>query len=213
MATIRTTLLVTLCLAVGPGACGDQLNVASALVTSFPTATVSSVSDIGLSFEYFTDTAHNSVELELSPQKFSQIVESFSGSYGLTDGVKNSILDGLYGQVNQVRFQQLDFIRGGPGHAAYGCVATMKREDGTIDLAVAASQANFKLNPEIIHHKKVKRFLGIKTGTKRWVETKERTLSEKDRGRITDYMMKKALDGFSAKFRNQITGTCASSGC
>lgn len=91
------------------------------------------------------------------------------------------ILEGLCARVNEAVIRKFKVIDGGQNTMMHGHVATMKRQDGTMDLAVAVQQADFKLEPEEIHHKNVKRFFGIVYDIDRWVERRERTLSENDR--------------------------------
>ncbi len=189
-------------------------NIASTLVQSFPSNTVVSTVLSGIQFEHFKEKPSHVVKSKLSVEQFTSTVNTIANSYGLAQDVKNSILDGLHAEVNKEVVQQLKFTRGGPSSVIYGRIATMKRKDGTMDLAQAIHQVDFKLTPEIIHHKKKKRILGIVVRTKRWEEKKERTLSENDRQRLLSFVQGKALSGFNDMFTAQISGTCsADSGC
>ena len=118
----------------------------------------------------------------------------------------------MYAEVNKILIREFNFKRGGPGNVIHGRIATIKRSDGTIDLAQAIHKIDFRLQQEIIHHKK-KRKLGIVVKVKRWTEERPRSISEADRNRLHSYAQYKALFGFSSSFGNHISGACQSSNC
>lgn len=192
---------------------GERLYVATALVRSFPpdTGVYTSVRS-EIPFEYFTEKPLYVLKSKLTTKQFTSVVNTLMKSHGLTDEVKDTVLKGLYARVNEAVIRQFKFSVGGPCTMMYGHVATMKGQDGTMDLAVAIQQADFKLEPEEIYHRDVKRFFGIEYGVDRWVERRERTLSVNDREYLYNFLQGKALAGFN-KLSAQFADYCSVDSC
>ena len=210
---MEALLILLSCIALSCGEDGGS-KVAIALVQSFPPNTQISTSVSGIPFEYFREKPVHLLKSRLSIQQFTSTVNDIIKSYELDAEVKNALLDAQYAEVNKEVIQKLKFTRGKQSNAIYGRIATIKREDGTIDLAQAIHEVDFQLKPEIIQHKKVRRNFWGRKRTKRWEEKKERTLSENERQYILSFVQGKSLSGFSAKFAAQISGTCsAGSAC
>ena len=191
----------------------EGYNVANALVQSFPQNSKVAPSLPGIPFQNFQETPSHVVRYGLTSGQFSEHVDELSSTYSLSESTKTFILDGMYAEVNKEVIREFNFKRGGPGNVIHGRIATIKRSDGTIDLAQAIHKVDFKLQPEIIHHDRKRRILGIVVRVERWKEERPRSISEADQNRLHSYAQYKALFGFSGSFGNHISGACQSSNC
>ena len=174
----------------------DTKVIGSVLVNSFPSLSQVAPSVEGIPFQYFNETPSHVVKNGLAIPQFTALVNDLSSTHGLADDMKRSILDAQYTAVSAEVIREFKFIRGGPGTVTYGRIATMKKPDGTIDCAHAIHKVNFELQPEIIVHKKKKRFAGVVVKVKKRTERHPLSLSEADQNRLYSYTQYKALTGF-----------------
>ena len=156
-----------------------------------------------LHFDKFEERGSDNLEVELSVGDFASKVDRLSADFGLDGDVKQSILEGQYAEVNKNIIKRFQFKRGQGGNIVQGLVATRKRQIGTIDFGHVIRRVDFRLSPEIIHHKKKKKkCFGLMHKTKRWTETRPRSLSHNDEALLEQYIQRKMADSIDQLQRN-----------
>ena len=179
------------------GSCVSAQTVESSLLSDYSSGKLKAVKDAvkQLPFERFQDLTANSIFRSLSSSLFTSKVEELTKAHGLSQQVKDSILDGMYAQVNKAQVQSFHFERG-TGISSYAKFATLRKQDGTMDFSYMIASLNFSLKPTILVYKKTKK-KWFKKRTKHYYESRPRSLSEQERQRITDYVYHEAHHSFN----------------
>ena len=177
---------------------GDK-GIIAALINAYPKDGLVDLSSLRESlkkipFAKFQERASDDLEVGLSLDDFKTRVGRLTTDFGLNDGVKQSILEGQYAEVNKEVIKRFEFRRGQSGEVIQGLAATRKRQDGTIDFGHVIHRLDFQLSPEVIQHKK-KRRRWFRTRTRTWYEARSRTLSHKDEVLLVNYVQRKLVDG------------------
>ena len=102
----------------------------------------------GLTFDEYDEKISCKILTKIKETDFETVVGRIATRYQIPADIKESILDGQYGEVNSEVVREFKFEKGSPGKVVYGRTVTIKREDSTIDLAYAFFHLVFKLSPK-----------------------------------------------------------------
>ena len=112
-------------------------------------------------------------------ENFERRIYKIATRHHIPVHIRNSLLDGLDGEVNQEVIRE---FKESSRKVLHGRTITVKREDSTIDLAHAMFSLEFKLPSQKIEKRRRKKFLGLITyGSHTAVRFEERNLSEKEK--------------------------------
>ena len=182
-------------------------NVASVLARGFSTDSQLSLAEQDIRqipFKSFNERPSHGVKYGMSTGDFTTFVRSLSSNFAIPKDTENSILDGLYAEVNREVVREINFSKGS-GYVTYGQVSTLRHNDGRIDLAHTIHHLSFQLQPA---HKKKKQ-------CRRHKNKKPRNLSEQELTAMMNYAKYKAITNFRSGHAGDIaTGdSCPSEGC
>ena len=198
---------------------GDK-GIVAALINAYPKDGLVDLNSLRESlkkipFSNFQERASDDLEVGLSLDDFKSRVGRLTTDFGLNDGVKQSILEGQYAEVNKEVIKRFEFRRGESGQVIQGIAATRKRQDGTIDFGHVIHRLNFQLSPEVIQHSRTRR-RWFRSRTRTWYEARSRTLSHKDEVLLVNYVQRKLVDGIDhlkSKALSLGEGTCNADSC
>ena len=162
----------------------------------------------GLTFDKFEEKLLSQVLEGINLTDFEKVVERIAKRHSIPDDKKDGILDGQYAKKNILVSKEFVFNIGVDSQLVYMKVATIKRSDTKIDLALMYYKLGFKLAPLKKETTKDTYFLFWKVGTETTIHYEPRNLSEKDQDCFTNFFRYKALKGFLQEnpgARNQIT--------
>ncbi|KXJ05266.1 hypothetical protein AC249_AIPGENE6409 [Exaiptasia diaphana] len=154
----------------------------------------------GLTFDKYNEEISCKILSKIKKEDFEEVVDRIATRHKIPENYKQAILDGKFGEVNREVIREFKFEKGKHGTVQYGRTLTIRRKDGTIDLAYALFSLEFKLSPIRIEERIRKRFLFITYGSRTIVRFEERNLSEKDKDNLFDFYRSKALKGFMKEY-------------
>lgn len=155
-----------------------------------------------LGFSQFHEQVFSDRKLGITLAGFDGEVQNLAKSYHFPDHVTKLFHHAKHAETSAVYVKEFKFHLG-QGRILHGAFATMRKQN-LIDMAYSFYRLDFHLTPERIEHvhKKAKRILGIKVGTKKkvTVQYRERQLSENDLRAYDAYFRSKAANGYRNKF-------------
>ena len=155
----------------------------------------------GLTFDKYHEEIYSKILTKIKEENFEKVINRLAGRHQMPDHIRDSLMDGLDGEVNYEVIREFKFDKGSPGKVLYGRTVTTRRADSTIDLAYALFSLEFKLSPKKIKERHRKKFLGLITYRSRTVvRFEERNFSEKEKEQMFDFYRIKALKGFKKEY-------------
>ena len=157
----------------------------------------------GHEFDKFEEKQTNMILTGIALDELGEYNMSLVASAtGLPDSFLQAISLGKGTESNESQQSEFKFNVGDVTSGWYCIATTAKRGDNKIDLALAFYNLNFRLADRIQHHSEVKRFLGVKLWTNRWMSSEPRKLNSEDQEHFTKYLQFKAVSGFVKKYPN-----------
>ena len=159
----------------------------------------------GLTFDLFREKTLCKLLQGIMLEDYESLVNGLAKRLDLPELISAGMLDNKYLAVGHESVIDFKFEKGTPGFFTLGRIATVRTEGNKIDMAYAIYHLDFKISPNVIEHKKKKKFLGFTTGSKVWHTTRERNMSQTEQASMKSYFMKKAIDEFKKEYSGFIS--------